>query len=71
MPTIQELNERRAETALTVQMLGMVNQPLDYQERLKADARYRLALDANHRAESDYRMALAAMSSEELIALAQ
>lgn len=71
MPTIQELNQRRAETALTVQMLGMVNQPLDYEERLKLDARYQLAMSAHQRAQIDYNVALAAMSSEDLIALAK
>lgn len=71
MPTIQELNQRRAATSLNVQMLGMVNQPIDYEERLKLDARYKLALDAHQRAESDYRAAIAAMSSEDLIALAK
>lgn len=71
MPTIHELNQRRAETAMVVQNLGMANQPVDYDDRLKADARYRLAMDANRRAEQDYSTALAAMSSEDLIALAK
>jgi hypothetical protein len=69
MPNIEELNLRRAETALTLQMLGMVNQPIDHAERLKLDARYRLAKDANYRAEQDYSAALAALSTEDLIAL--
>lgn len=71
MPTIHELNERRAAAALSVQMLGMVNQPLDYAERLKLDARYKLAIDALMRAEQDYNVALALMPSEELLALAK
>lgn len=70
MPTIQELNERRAATSLAVKTLGLMNMPLDYSERLKLDARFRLALDAQQRAEQDYRTALAAMTSEELLALA-
>lgn len=70
MPTIRELNQRRSEAALWVKMLGMVNQPIDYEERLKLDARYRLAMDASQRAEREYNAALAAMSSEYLIALA-
>jgi hypothetical protein len=49
----------------------MMNVPLDYEERLKADARYRLAADANHSAESDYQNAINALSSEELLALAK
>ncbi len=71
MPSIQELNERRAAAALTVQMLGTVNVPTDYDERLKLDARYRLAVDASQRAERDYQSALNAMSSDELLALAK
>lgn len=70
MATIQELNEKRAATALVVQSLGMMNVSTDYAERLKQDARYRLARDANMLAERDYSDALAAMSSDELIALA-
>lgn len=71
MSSIQELNEKRAEAALLVQMLGMVNQPVEYSELLKLDARYRLAMDASARAESEYSAALASMTSEELLALAK
>lgn len=71
MATIQELNERRAGAALVVQTLGMVNVPMDYSERLKQDVRYKLALDASHRAEQDYHAAIDAMPSDDLLALAK
>lgn len=67
--TIQELNERRAATATTLRYLGQANVPTDPTERLKQDANFRLACDANRRAEREYQAALASISTEELIAL--
>lgn len=71
MPDIRALNRRRAEAAAIVQTLGHANQPADLDERLKADARYRLAQDALSRAENEYQTALAVLSTEELAALAK
>lgn len=71
MPTIAELNQRRAATSTHLQMLGMLNVPTDYAERLKQDAQYRLAQDAHYRAESEYQAALSAMTTDELIELAK
>lgn len=68
--TIQELNERRAAAAFRLQCLGMANTPTKTEDRLKSDAAYRLAEDAWHRAEVEYRTALATLSTDELMALA-
>ena len=40
---IHELNERRAKADLLMRCLGMANQPTNIEDRLKADARFRLA----------------------------
>ncbi len=66
---IYELNKRRAEAQAHVYYLGMMNQPVDPDKRIAADAAYRLATDALMRAEVDYQRALASMTTEELIAL--
>jgi hypothetical protein len=68
--TIQELNERRASASFRLQCLGMANTPTKIEDRLKADAAYRLAEDAWYRAEVEYRTALAAISTDDLMALA-
>ncbi len=71
MADIHELNRRRAETAEVVQALGYANQPVDLDDRLRADVRYRLATDAHRRAESEYQDALAKLSTDELLAMAK
>ena len=67
---IHALNRRRAEAAELVRALGYANQPTKYEDRVAADARYRLATDAHRRAESEYQAALNSLSTEELAALA-
>lgn len=69
MTDINELNSRRAKAALHVEILGYANQPSDLEDRLKADARYRLAEDAHQRAEREYQDAIARLSTDELIEL--
>ena len=71
MTDIKDLNQRRAEALEIYNVLGMVNVPNDYSERIKLDAHYRLALDAYHRANDEYQKALDAMTTDELIALAK
>jgi len=71
MSDINKLNQRRAEALEIYKTLGMANVPTDYSERVKQDARYRLALDAYWRAEGDYQKALDAMTTDELIAIAK
>ena len=71
MADIHELNRKRAEAAEVVQALGYANQPVDLEDRLKADVRYRLAADAHHRAEGEYQDALAKLSTDELLAMAK
>ena len=55
---------------LLASMLIGAYTPTKTEDRLKADAAYRLAEDAWHRAEVEYRTALAALSTDELVALA-
>ena len=71
MSDINKLNQRRAEALEIYNALGWANIPTDYTARVKLDARYRLALDAYRRAESDYQKALDAMTTDELIAIAK
>jgi hypothetical protein len=68
--TIQELNERRAAAAFRLQCIGTANMPTKIEDRLKGDAAYRLAQDASQRAEKEYADALNALSTDELVALA-
>jgi hypothetical protein len=68
---INELNQRRAEALEIYNALGLVNVPTDYAARVKLDARYRLAADAYCRTDDEYRKALNAMTTDELIALAK
>lgn len=67
---IHELNRRRAKAQSLVTNLGMMNAPSSDEDRLKADARYRLASDALRRAETDYAVAIGRLSTEQLLALA-
>jgi hypothetical protein len=71
MSDIKDLNQRRAEALEIYNALSLVNVPTDYAARVKLDVRYRLALDAYRRAESDYQKALDAMTTDELIAIAK
>ena len=66
---IHELNERRAKADLLMRCLGMANQSTNIEDRLKADARFRLALDVSQRANEDYQRAISALSTDELIVL--
>ena len=70
--TIHELNEQRAQLSLAVTALRMMNAcGLSSEERLKADAQYRLAHDAWMKAEADYRHAINAMNAREIAALSR
>jgi hypothetical protein len=69
MTDIYELNRKRAEAAETLSNLAQMNTPTKYEERMAANAAYRLALDASTRAEADYREAMNRLSTDELIAL--
>ena len=66
---ILELNERRCQAQEHVHMLGMMNTPVDYDAKIAADARYKLAKDAWMRAEAEYQKELARLSTDALFGL--
>lgn len=66
---IRELNERRANSRLLMEALSMMNVPSDPEERLRADARYRLACDAYERTEREFQQAINALSTDDLVRL--
>ena len=67
---LQKLNERRCAAQLRMNNLGVINVPTDADEKLKANARYRLAVDASMRAEQEYYSALYNTPTAELMAIA-
>lgn len=69
MTELERLNLLRAECQQRLSYLAMMNMPSEPKERLQFDARYRLAQDALSRAETEYRLALGALSTVELIEL--
>ncbi len=69
MTRLETLNIARIEAGNLVQALGVMNTPIKADDRLKADARYRLARESLRRAESDYQDELARTSNEELARL--
>ena len=68
---IYDLARRRTEAQMYVAALGVRNTPTNYEDRIKTDIQYRLAMDALNRAEADYAAALSGLTSAELQALAQ
>jgi hypothetical protein len=68
---IQELAKRRAEAQDHVNALGMMGTPSDLAARVASDARYRLAQDALARADREYRAAINALTTEQLIDLSK
>ena len=70
MTDIHALNERRAKARAHIEALQIMNVPEPPEERLKADARRRLAFDAWEAAEHDYAVAIRRLSTEELLLLA-
>jgi hypothetical protein len=68
--SIQELNKRRCDLALSVEIMGMANRPTDYEKRLASDAAYHLAHDAWMRSEGEYQKALSALPTSDLVSLA-
>ena len=71
MATIMQLAERRATAQVRVNMLMQMNQPVGFEDQVKADAAYSLAMDALSRCDKEYRDALAAMATDDLIKLSQ
>lgn len=67
---IRALNERRTRCAARCASLGRMNMPSDPDERLAADAAYKLAQDAWLKAEQEYQRAISTLSAEEMKRLA-
>ena len=66
---IRRLNSDRANAALVLFGIGQQNMPVEHDEKIKADCRYRLAQDAWLKAELAYRSAVDALSHSELLDL--
>ncbi len=70
MSDIHELNRRRAEAQMALHAYNMRQTPTDPKEQVAAMAQHRLLNDAWLKAEKDYAEAMNALSTDELIALA-
>jgi len=68
---IKRLAEQRAKAAHLVSCLMLLNTPTGYEERVAADARFKLAEDALDKADAKYREALSNVSASDLLLLAQ
>ena len=69
--TIQELAAQLAEAEFRVRMLGEMCQPTKYEDRLKADARFRLANDALDKARHEYGHVMSKMTASQLLELSK
>lgn len=63
---IVEAAQKLSECEAAVESLGMMNRPSDPVERVKADARYRIAVTARDKAADIYRGSLLGCTLEEL-----
>ena len=69
--TIDELAIQLVEAEAVVAALGAMQAPLNYKERMKADARFRLATDAARIARQEYGDAICKMTAAELMQLSK